>query len=91
MRMRNNGILAAGWRKTFADWLPRILTAEFDILCDEGEAYAKILTAAGVPTEHTRYNGMIHGFAPRLKLFDSARTAVTQVATALKRAFEQAG
>jgi acetyl esterase len=68
-----------------------IVTAEFDVLCDEGEAYAKILTAAEVPTEHTRYNGMIHGFIPRLKLFDSARTAVAQIATALKRAFEQAG
>ena len=65
-----------------------IVTAEFDVLCDEGEAYAKILTEAGVPTEHTRYNGMIHGFIPRLKLFDSARTAVAQIATALKRSFE---
>ena len=62
-----------------------IVTAEFDVLCDEGEAYAEILMAAGVPTEHTRYNGMIHGFIPRLKLFDSARTAVAQIATALKR------
>ena len=68
-----------------------VLTAEFDVLCDEGEAYAERLRAAGVPTELTRYDGMIHGFLPRLHLFDSARIAVKQIATALKRAFANAG
>jgi acetyl esterase len=68
-----------------------VITAEFDVLRDEGEAYVERLRAAGVPAEHTRYNGMIHGFMPRLKLFDAARVAVTQVATALKRVFDSAG
>ena len=62
-----------------------VLTAEYDVLCDEGEAYAERLRAAGVPTERTRYEGMIHGFLPRLKLFDAARIAVQQIATALQR------
>jgi acetyl esterase len=67
-----------------------VLTAEFDVLRDEGEAYAERLTAAGVSTERTRYNGMIHGFVPRLNLFDSARTALAQIVGALKRAFAPA-
>ena len=64
-----------------------ILTAEYDPLRDEGEAYAARLRAAGVPTTLTRYDGMIHGFFGMTAAIDRARDAVDQAALALRGAF----
>ena len=63
-----------------------IVTAEFDPLRDEGEAYARTLEAAGVPAMLHRYDGMIHGFVRRTDTLDKARQALDDVAAALDRA-----
>jgi len=63
-----------------------ILTAEYDPLRDEGEAYARKLEDAGVPATLKRYDGMIHGFVRRTDLLDKAREALDDVAAALREA-----
>jgi acetyl esterase len=64
-----------------------VLTAEFDPLLDEGEAYAEKLRAAGVPVTLNRYDGMIHGFFGMSRVVDKARQAVDDASAALRKAF----
>jgi acetyl esterase len=67
-----------------------VITAEFDPLRDEGEAYAARLRAAGVPATATRYKGMIHIFFGLGAVIDKANQAVAEAATALRKAFSMA-
>ncbi|MCA2218466.1 alpha/beta hydrolase [Jidongwangia harbinensis] len=62
-----------------------VVTAELDILRDEGERYAARLQAAGVPVVCARYQGVNHNFVRKLALFDAAHAAVGQIAGALRR------
>lgn len=64
-----------------------VITAEYDPLRDEGEAYAKKLEAAGVPTTCTRYDGMIHGFFGMPAAMDKGAQAISEAAAAMKKAF----
>jgi acetyl esterase/lipase len=57
-----------------------IITAEFDPLRDEGEAYAERLQQAGVPVTMSRYPGMIHGFVSMMGVLAGGRRAIQEVA-----------
>jgi acetyl esterase len=52
-----------------------VVTAEFDPLRDEGEAYAEALRAAGVEVDSRRYDGLVHGFFDMGPLSVAARAA----------------
>ncbi len=64
-----------------------VVTAEFDPLRDEGEAYAKRLHEAGVSVQCSRYNGMIHPFWGMGGITSQAKAAHREAAECLKRAF----
>ncbi|HTN80747.1 MAG TPA: alpha/beta hydrolase [Acidimicrobiales bacterium] len=64
-----------------------VITAEFDPLRDEGEAYAEKLRSLGVPTTNTRYDGQIHGFFSMVGMMPAAEAAQSESITLLKQAF----
>ncbi len=64
-----------------------ILTAGYDPLRDEGEAYGRRLQEAGVNVTLSRYPGMIHAFIRMTAVLDKANDALDEVAGALRRAF----
>lgn len=64
-----------------------VITAEFDPLRDEGEAYATKMKQAGVSVVHTDYKGMIHGFFSFADIMDQGKQAVKEACSQLRAAF----
>ncbi|MBF5011671.1 alpha/beta hydrolase [Burkholderia pseudomultivorans] len=65
-----------------------IVSAEFDPLRDEAEAYALRLAQAGTPVTLVRWPGQLHGFASMLGAVDAADRVLSFGADALRRAFD---
>jgi len=63
-----------------------IVTAEYDPLRDEGEAYGRRLEEAGVPTKVRRYDGMIHAFFQLDAIIPAAVPAISDAVDALRQA-----
>ena len=68
-----------------------LITAEFDVLRDEAEAYARRLQAAGVAAKLRRYDGMIHGFIRRYPFFDQGKAAIAEIGRELRTALSTTG
>ncbi len=63
-----------------------VITAEFDPLRDEGEAYGRKLAEAGVPFDVRRYDGVFHGFFSMVAFLDGAKQATADAHAALRDA-----
>ncbi|TKC19052.1 alpha/beta hydrolase [Robertmurraya kyonggiensis] len=66
-----------------------VITAEYDPLRDEGEAYAEKLKEAGVEVDCIRYDGTFHGFVSMSQLIDLGKDALEQAGKGLAEAFSK--
>ena len=62
-----------------------LITAEYDVLRDEGEQFVQQLLAAGVDVTHRRYAGMLHGFVHFSGIFDDGAQAVSDIAAVFRK------
>ncbi|NKX54818.1 alpha/beta hydrolase [Arthrobacter mobilis] len=61
-----------------------VITAEHDVLRDEGEAYARRLREAGVPVEHHRWPGQMHAFFSMVNVLPASAEVVEVIAGKLR-------
>jgi len=64
-----------------------VLTAQYDVLRDEGEAYAARLAQASVPVRCTRYLEMNHGFVQLGALCEPALQGLMEIAESVRTSF----
>jgi acetyl esterase/lipase len=65
-----------------------VVTAGFDPLVDQGEAYAKRLKAAGVPVAYRCYDSLAHGFVAFTGAVPCADVACREVAGLVREGLE---
>jgi acetyl esterase len=61
-----------------------LITAEHDVLCDEGHAYALKLIAAGIPVQWRQFTGQMHGFFTLLNLLPESICARRYITDGIK-------
>lgn len=62
-----------------------VLTAEHDVLRDEGEAYARALSDAGVDVDFERLAGQMHGFFPMVGILPGSAATVARIADSIDK------
>ena len=85
-----NDILISPARAMDLSGLPLaiLVTAGFDPLCDEGEAYAKKLEAAGVSTVFKCYDSLAHGFTAFTNISPAADAACREIAVMVRDTYK---
>jgi acetyl esterase len=68
-----------------------VVTAEYDVLRDEGEAYAAKLRQAGVAVTSKRYEGQIHNFFTMAHVLEQGAAASEEICVVLQRALVARG
>ncbi|GAB5560897.1 MAG: alpha/beta hydrolase [Synoicihabitans sp.] len=81
---RDNPLASPLRAASLADLPPAyLLSANYDVLYDEGQAYAAALKAAGVPVTEQNHPGMLHGFLHFSTPFDEAAVAQEKLSAAM--------
>jgi acetyl esterase/lipase len=65
-----------------------IVTAEYDFLRLESEAYAKRLMTNGVQTSFFRYRGLDHGFVDKIGIFPQSEDALNEIGMRVRKRFD---
>ncbi|MCP4177989.1 MAG: alpha/beta hydrolase [bacterium] len=66
-----------------------IITAEYDVLRDDGEQYAQKLDLSGVSVRCIRYGGLIHAFLNMDGIIDKVDTVFSELADIVKSKFKE--